>query len=160
MSMTKPAVVTAISCAFLLVACGQQVAPSRVGNGDASDIATCAKDGGNATVVDAYSIPGSTVAAWLMSRGEAYSSTEVDLLTPMDVVSVCLVQGDFSYPHPAPIDPESGSARTEPTEAIEILGLPDSPEMDSIGPASKVNVLWSQLQKTIKQASASDQNSS
>lgn len=89
---------------------------------------------------------GSDLAAWLTSRGTGYSASQVADAAAVTAVTLCLVRGDFAYPHPDSVLPSGSPVISESTEAIEIVGLSQTPRIDSVGPASKLETLWKDLQ--------------
>lgn len=134
---------------LVLVACGQQIPPSSSDGDPQSEGAasTCAAGSDRGKVIDGLELRGSDLAAWLRARADGgYADDQVAAVSAVDRVTACLLSGDFVYPHPSPIDPKD-EGDPEPVEAIEFVGVGKEAMIDSIGPASKVEVLWNTLQE-------------
>jgi len=145
----RTASILAIAAAALS-ACGSQKAPNN-DQSAADSVCSGLIDGTKFTAVEsARSVGGAAVKGWLMAREHGnYIPEEVAAIKDRDALTVCQMSAPgLQYPHPAPI-PGSGATAAadadEPTSAIVIVGATTEPNVDSIGPDSRVSDLMKQL---------------
>jgi hypothetical protein len=133
---------------LLLAGCGQQVGSSGTGqarSGTAVAMSECASGVDRGEVLDAMHVHGADVIAWMKDRDDGgVADDKVEQLSKVDVVTACLLQGDFAYPHPEPLDSDQPSD-VGPVKAIELVGVEKQAQIDSIGPAPAVDDLWKML---------------
>lgn len=140
-----------LATGLLLAGCGQQVASSSgtVKGQPATDAAMsdCASGVDRGKVLDAVQVHGSDVVEWMKERDDGgYADDKIEQFSKVDVVTACLLEGDFAFPHPAPVGADTPSD-VGPVLAIELVGVEKSAQIDSIGPAAAVDDLWQMLGK-------------
>lgn len=137
-------VVLALACA-----CGVD-APDRSGTDTDAAVNDCQAlvDGkAYARLIDVKSTSGAAARIWFRTRTEsgAYSITRDEALEDNARLTVCLLEAP-GLVIPGPPGSETANATEQGAQlAIVILGLNESPVLDAVGPADRLEPLFSQL---------------